>query len=282
MSKTERYCRGAKGDTPLPPLPKISRTMFQPILNNYCVAILTVCSLLINFPAFSRACTTAVISGRATDDGRPLLWKNRDTSTTAHNEVVLFEKGKYRALAVVNAGDRKSVWMGVNSAGFCIENSLSKDLVHSTQSETSAAEPTKLGNGGLMRKALEQCATVDDFRKLLLETDQTGRDTHANFGVIDAQGGAAMFEAGPDHFTMFDANSPSDAPQGYIVRSNFATTPKELPANPAAEQLAEIYSSERYLRACSLIELGRQSTADQKLSVEFVLPMQTGKLIQAQ
>jgi len=25
------------------------------------------------------ACTTAVISGKATRDGRPLLWKNRDT-----------------------------------------------------------------------------------------------------------------------------------------------------------------------------------------------------------
>ena len=73
------------------------------------------------------ACTTAVISGKVTHDGRPILWKNRDTSYR-HNELVLLDSGQYRALAVVNAGSRKSVWMGTNEAGFCIENSLSKDL----------------------------------------------------------------------------------------------------------------------------------------------------------
>jgi len=61
------------------------------------------------------ACTTAVISGRATADGRPILWKNRDTSQ-AHNEVVLFTDGEYRVLAVVNAGKRTSVLMVVNEA----------------------------------------------------------------------------------------------------------------------------------------------------------------------
>jgi hypothetical protein len=28
-------------------------------------------------------CTVAVVSGKATPDGRPLLWKNRDTSSLA-------------------------------------------------------------------------------------------------------------------------------------------------------------------------------------------------------
>ena len=27
----------------------------------------------------AKACTSAVVSGKATPDGRPLLWKNRDT-----------------------------------------------------------------------------------------------------------------------------------------------------------------------------------------------------------
>lgn len=38
------------------------------------------------------ACTTAVVSGRATVDGRPILWKNRDTSAQ-HNNVVLLSEG---------------------------------------------------------------------------------------------------------------------------------------------------------------------------------------------
>ena len=72
-------------------------------------------------------CTVAVVSGKATIDGRPLLWKNRDTSNL-DNEVAYFDDGKYPYIGVINAGDRTQVWMGVNSAGFCIMNSESQDL----------------------------------------------------------------------------------------------------------------------------------------------------------
>lgn len=194
-----------------------------------------------------QACTTAVISGNATADGRPLLWKNRDTSAR-HNEVILLTAGPLRAVAVVNAGTRKSAWMGMNEAGFCIENSLSKDL--SIKGKKSGP-----ANGRFMKQALETCKTVADFKKLLDETNETGRRTLSNFGVIDAQGGAALFETGPNSYTMFDANDPETAPHGYIVRSNFATTARDFPANPTPEQLGKIYSAERYSQACSRLDL---------------------------
>ncbi|HAY81039.1 MAG TPA: peptidase C45, partial [Planctomycetaceae bacterium] len=57
-----------------------------------------------------------VVSGKATADGRPLLWKNRD-SWQPQNEVVYFDEGGLEFLAVVNADANLSVWMGVNSAG---------------------------------------------------------------------------------------------------------------------------------------------------------------------
>ena len=44
----------------------------------------------------------------------------------------------------------------------------------------------------------------------------------ANFGVIDAQGAAAMFEVDYYKYTMYDANNPKDAPYGYIARTNFS------------------------------------------------------------
>src|SRR6056297_3166431 len=158
----------------------------------------------------SLGCTTAVISGRATVDGRPILWKNRDTSNR-HNEVAILTDGRYRVAAVINAGNRKSVWMGVNEAGLCIENSLSKDL--------RSGEKTKgPGNGALIKSILQRCATVEQVRELLEETNESGRATDANFGVIDAHGGAALFEAGPASYVMFDANDPEIAPHGYIVR----------------------------------------------------------------
>ena len=201
----------------------------------------------ISAAAPSYACTTAVISGKVTADGRPLLWKNRDTRDGLHNEVAKITGGKYEAVAVVNAGQRKSVWMGVNEVGFCIENSLSRDL--STEEESSGP-----GNGAFMRMALQRCKTVDDFRRLLEETNISGRSTLANFGVIDAHGGAALFETGPKTYELFDANDPVDAPNGYIVRSNFSTTAQKLSCNPVAAELNGIYSSDRYLRANAILE----------------------------
>ncbi len=195
----------------------------------------------------SYACTTAVISGKVTADGRPLLWKNRDTRDGRHNEVAKITGGKYEAVAVVNAGQRKSVWMGVNEVGFCIENSLSRDL--STDDDSSGP-----GNGSFMRMALQRCKTVDDFRRLLEETNISGRSTLANFGVIDAHGGAALFETGPKSYELFDANDPVTAPNGYIVRSNFSTKAQKVSCNPAAAVLKGIYSSERYLRAIDILE----------------------------
>jgi hypothetical protein len=49
------------------------------------------------------ACTIAVVSGKATEDGRPLLWKNRDTDSR-RTLVQVFTGGKYRLMAVIDAG----------------------------------------------------------------------------------------------------------------------------------------------------------------------------------
>ena len=38
----------------------------------------------------------------------------------------------------------------------------------------------------------------------------------ANFGVIDAKGGAAMFEVDYYEYVMYDANNPKDAPCGTL------------------------------------------------------------------
>jgi hypothetical protein len=225
------------------------------------------------------ACTTAVISGRVTADGRPLLWKSRDTRTTRLNEVVVYEGERHRVLAVFNAGRRDAVWMGVNSAGFCIENSLSRDLGPDGETGgpdgvgSAGQKPTPpggkrgLGNGGIMKTALETCATVEDFRRLLERTDAIGRTTDANFGVIDASGGAAIFETGYTSFRMFDANDPAVAPDGYIVRSNFATTARGIGPTPPGELVEGSYSGERYARACDLLE-GRSGP---DLTVGYIL-----------
>ena len=48
------------------------------------------------------ACTSAVVSGKVTPDGRPLLWKNRDTDYL-RNHVAYIKGEKYNFIADVNS-----------------------------------------------------------------------------------------------------------------------------------------------------------------------------------
>jgi len=159
------------------------------------------------------ACTTAVISGAATPDGRPLLWKNRDADDR-HNQVVYRDDGKFPYLGVVNQRDAAGleIWAGINTAGFAIMNSASYNL----------DDVDTVAEGAIMKVALQSCRTVADFQALLETTDEAGRSTTANFGVIDALGGAAYFETGVHEFKRFDATDQAVAPQGWIVRTNYS------------------------------------------------------------
>ena len=159
------------------------------------------------------ACTTAVISGSATPDGRPLLWKNRDTDDL-HNQVVYRDDGKFPYLGVVNQRDAAGleIWAGINAEGFAIMNSASYNL----------DDVDTVAEGAFMKVALQSCRTVADFQALLEATNEAGRSTTANFGVIDAHGGAAYFETGVHEFKRFDATDPAVAPQGWVVRTNYS------------------------------------------------------------
>ena len=57
------------------------------------------------------ACTSAVVSGRATPDGRPLLWKHRDTDFLK-NHVEYVKGEKYDFIAVVNSEDLAVLFIG--------------------------------------------------------------------------------------------------------------------------------------------------------------------------
>ena len=71
-----------------------------------------------------------------------------------------------------------------------------------------------------MSVALRKCASVDDFAELL---DKLPRPmgVQANFGVIDANGGAAFFETHDHGFTRFDAG---DTAEGVLIRTNFSVS----------------------------------------------------------
>jgi hypothetical protein len=162
----------------------------------------------------NEGCTIGVVSAKVTSDGRPLLWKIRDNSELPNNEVVFDTTCPYNFIAVVNNGDT-SVWMGVNEKGLAIVNSTAKDL---------PATNHGYSNGTLMRTVLGYCSTVREFEELLIETNETGRRTRANFGLIDSIGEAVIFETSGRDYWKFDANNSRQTPHGYILRTNFSKT----------------------------------------------------------
>jgi hypothetical protein len=142
-----------------------------------------------------------------------MLWKNRDADGS-DNQVVFLDDGRYAYVALVNRGDAAGLqaWAGINAAGFGIMNSASYNL----ESGDTA------GEGTLMKLALQSCATVDEFEALLARSNSGGRDVSANFGVIDARGGAATLETSAKGYVRVDAAGASDGAKGLLVRSNYS------------------------------------------------------------
>ena len=179
---------------------------------------LIIIAFIFSIVASSEACTTAVISGKYTKDDRPLLWKNRDT-WAINNKIMYFDDAKYSYMGLVNSTDSlgKSLWIGMNETGFAIMNSASYNL--------NIGDTTKLSGleGRIMKHALATCATVNDFEKYLANLETPTR-LEANFGVIDANGGAMLFELSNQKYVKFDANDPTVAPYGYILRTNYSFT----------------------------------------------------------
>lgn len=183
----------------------------------YTSLILLLSMHFISAPAW--ACSSAVVSGKVTPDGRPLLWKHRDTGHLP-NHMQYIKGEKYDFVANFNSGDYPNLneaWVGANTAGFALMNTQSYNLVQTTRPSSERGP----ANGLVMFRALEVCATISDFCHFL-DTIQKPSGIESNFGVIDAQGGAAMFEVGEESYKMFDANDPNVAPYGYVARTNFS------------------------------------------------------------
>jgi len=190
----------------------------NPFLLLRSLIVLAFCTLLLSISSLY-PCTSAVISGKITPDGRPLLWKNRDTSDP-NNKVVYLKGEKFCFIGVINSTDINAlhVWQGINSQGFAIMNTNSTDL--------SMGPGTGGQNGIFMKRALGECADVAEFEELLNRTNGQ-RNVATNYGVIDARGMACFFETRNDSFVKYDADNPKDAPQGFIVRTNFAFSAPE-------------------------------------------------------
>lgn len=171
-------------------------------------------SLFLILGSDALACTTFIISGKYTPDGKPILYKNRDTDEM-NNSLVFFSDGKYKYIGLVDGNEdwSKMVWGGYNETGFAIMNSAAYN--------NNLGDTTKFKDqeGVVMKLALQTCRTIEDFENLLITLSKP-MGVDANFGVIDANGGAAFYETGNYKYVKFDANDPQIAPDGILVRTN--------------------------------------------------------------
>lgn len=193
------------------------------------VVFVFVCLLGMQFSMQALACDVAVVSGRVTTDGRPLIWKNHDNSSTANQQITYFPAARaaaggylmihrYEDGMALLTGSRITPSIGVNEAGFAAAcTSVYQDY-------NITAEPVNV-NTALLQEALATCVTLADFERLLRNWPYShlGTVISANFSVIDAQGGAAMYECFTGHLNLIInpmRYKKSDANTGRVVNQS--------------------------------------------------------------
>ena len=195
---------------------------------------------LLSMTSLSWACTSFIISGSATPTGRPMMFKHRDTGEL-NNRIAHFQGPKYSFIGLVNSPMLDGeVWAGMNQAGLCIMNTASYNL-----REDSLDCPMDR-EGELMYHVLGNCASLSEF-EAWLNTYPQPWGVEANFGLIDAQGGAAYYEMNNHRWIKYDVNQE---PSGYRVVTNFSF----------AGRYDEYAGYERYLTASALMKETFSST----------------------
>jgi hypothetical protein len=200
-------------------------------------------------------CTIGIFTGRATVDGRPILWKNRDITNAIQKfcyyaPVINLHDTTLSFIGNTFSSDTTRVFMGVNSAGFGIINGNSYNL--------GDVMVDGIDDGVIIKIALERCHTLADFEHILDATSVMGRKDCWNYGAIDAFGHAALYECANFSYTKYDAyDSIACEDDGVILRATFS-----LSGTPNYDGYP------RYKRAADLV---RQRLLVQPITQDFIL-----------
>ncbi len=82
-------------------------------------------ALLLLAVSSALACTSFIVSGKATPDGRPLMFKNRDTGNL-DNLAALVKGERYTYIGIFAASDtqHREAWSGHNEKGLAVMNTM--------------------------------------------------------------------------------------------------------------------------------------------------------------
>ncbi len=171
-------------------------------MKHYCIIIffMIAASVLLLMPIQVYACTVGSAHGNVTVDGRPMMWKMRDTSD-APQQLIHSAGSPYDYIGVRSEGG--SVFMGLSEAGIGSGN----------------ATVTGGSNSSVQLYILRNCDTMAQIREYLNGTGAGG-----NFPFIDANENASLFEVDHDNPTLeyntMDPDREAQGLLGLVVRAN--------------------------------------------------------------
>ncbi len=162
---------------------------------------------VISSVASALACTSAIIGAEANPYGRPLLWKNRDTSTIDNKvEYVPGSDGHHSYVALFNSNDKKleQAWMGMNDAGFAVMNTAVNEIISLGDTVTFDVKCRELLNGRVTGGAFDDRSGIVSilYALELLKDKKTAYNVTVIFSAQEELGerGAKIgaFEINPD------------------------------------------------------------------------------------
>ncbi|HON59519.1 MAG TPA: hypothetical protein PLT45_08325 [Smithella sp.] len=172
------------------------------------VSCLFMCLMAIMLTTRTWACDVAVVSGKVTTDGKPVIWKNFDNSSSARQQVAYFPSkktgpGGYTMVYRFEDGMRILTGSPITPSGGVNESGFAIAVTSVYQDYNLMAEPVNL-NTALLEEALATCTTLAEFESLLKRWPyyHYGTVISANFVVIDAKGGAALYECFTGHLNL--------------------------------------------------------------------------------
>lgn len=167
-----------------------------------------------------------VVNKNSSTSGRPFIWKTRDFQLSPREEI------KYQKSIKNGTGDlqigylkvigeteldsnNETVSGGVNDYGFAIAND---SVVEDPEREIYSSDHM------LVSGALETCRDLNDFENFLKNWENSVSESICdNFAVIDANGGAAIYEIwsdGPGKDLMWKKYDANKSENGFLLRTD--------------------------------------------------------------
>jgi len=154
---------------------------------------ITIVILMLCFSSHANACDIAIVTALASSDNRPFIWKSRDHSPSYKQQMQYFKATSSDVGGCIFVYEKKGSNSfvcsgGANEAGFSIAQTSVYDGIAYNEAVNA--------NSRICIEALEQCTSIKNFEGLLdiWHKKNPSRSISGNFVVIDALGGAALYE----------------------------------------------------------------------------------------